>query len=115
MGLKPAAGVADATRRKLLQQRKSWFLETNFPDPAGDKLSFLKQAAQLGYTVLLCFIGISGPAASDERVAMRVTQGGHDVPSEKLVERYPRIMANLKAALRDLPHVWVFDNEDFST
>jgi len=110
-----AAGVADAIRRELVRHHESFIFETVFSDPAGDKLSFLREAAQAGYTVLLCFIGISGPAVSDERVAMRVTQGGHDVPRKKLVARYPRILANLKVALRDLPHVWVFDNDDLST
>lgn len=43
---------------------------------------------------------------------MRVSRGGHDVPSQKIVERYPRILANLKAALRELPNVRVFDNND---
>ena len=46
---------------------------------------------------------------------MRVLQGGHDVPTEKLVQRFPRILANLKAALRELPRVWVFDNSDLRT
>jgi predicted ABC-type ATPase len=46
---------------------------------------------------------------------MRVTQGGHDVPTEKLTSRFPRTVANLKAALRELPHVMVFDNGDLST
>jgi len=43
---------------------------------------------------------------------MRVSQGGHDVPTEKLVTRYPRTIANLKAAMHKLPHVWIFDNDD---
>lgn len=72
-------------------------------------------AAQAGYTVILCFIGISGARVSEERVAMRVTQGGHDVPSEKLVACLPRIWVNLKIALRELPQVWVFDNDDLRT
>jgi predicted ABC-type ATPase len=46
---------------------------------------------------------------------MRVSQGGHDVPTGKMVERFPRILENLKVALRDLPHVWVFDNNDLRT
>jgi len=107
-----AARVAGAVREELIRQRESFVFETVFSDPVGDKLSFLKEAAQGGYTVLLCFIGISGPEVSEERVAMRVSQGGHDVPTEKLVTRYPRTMANLKAAMRELPCVWVFDNDD---
>jgi len=49
---------------------------------------------------------------SEERVAMRVLQGGHDVPSKKLKERFPRTLKNLARAVRELPHVLVFDNSD---
>jgi predicted ABC-type ATPase len=107
-----AARVADVLRRQLVEQRESFVFETVFSDPVGDKLAFLKEAVGKGYTVVLCFIGISGPEVSEERVAMRVSQGGHDVPTEKLVARFPRTMANLKTAIRDLPQVWMFDNDD---
>ncbi|MFT6863107.1 MAG: putative ABC-type ATPase [Akkermansiaceae bacterium] len=95
-----------------MKQGESFVLETVFADPVGDKLAFLKDAAERGYTVVLCFIGISGPEISDERVAMRILQGGHDVPPDKLISRYPRILANLQSAIRDLPHVLIFDNDD---
>ena len=107
-----AARLADSLRRELLRQRESFVFETVFSDPLGEKLAFLKTAAQAGYNTLLCYIGISGPEVSGQRVAMRVSQGGHDVPTEKLIARFPRILANLKAAVRELPQVWVFDNGD---
>lgn len=107
-----AAEMADLLRRELVTQRESFVFETVFSDPVGDKLAFLKDAAMAGYTVILCFIGISGPEVSEQRVAMRVSQGGHDVPTDKLEARYPRIMANLRNALREVPHVWIFDNDD---
>lgn len=110
-----AASLAASIRQELIRQRESFVFETVFSDPVGDKLSFLTDSAAAGYTVLLCFIGTSGPEVSEERVAMRVSQGGHDVPSDKLVSRYPRILANLREALRRLPHVWVFDNDDLRT
>jgi predicted ABC-type ATPase len=66
-----------------------------------------------GYQVVLCFIGLGSPEISDQRVAMRVSQGGHDVPFEKLVTRFPRTLANLKTAISALPHLLVFDNDDF--
>jgi predicted ABC-type ATPase len=109
-----AAELAGSVREELLRQRESFVFETVFSDPVGDKLSFLGRAADAGYTVLLCFIGISGPKVSRQRVGMRVLQGGHDVPAARLVSRYPRILKNLKAALRELPHIWVFDNDDLS-
>jgi predicted ABC-type ATPase len=78
----------------------------------GAKLAFLKEAAKAGYRVVLCFIGISNSRVSEERVAMRVSQGGHDVPTDKLTARFPRSLVNLQAALRELPHVLIFDNDD---
>jgi predicted ABC-type ATPase len=107
-----AARVVTSLRHELVRQRESFVLGTVFSDPVGDELAFLREAAQSGYAVVLCFIGISNIESSEERVAMRVSQGGHDVPSEKLVSRFPRTLANLKAALRELPHVLIFDNDD---
>lgn len=109
-----AAEIADALRRELVSQRESFVFETVFSDPAGEKLTFLKNAATTGYNVVFCFIGISTPETSEQRVAMRVTQGGHDVPSEKLVARFPRTMANLKAAIHALPIVLIFDNDQLA-
>jgi predicted ABC-type ATPase len=109
-----AAELADALRRELVRQRDSFVFETVFSDPIGDKLAFLKNVSAAGYNVILCFIGISGPEISEERVGMRVSQGGHDVPSEKLVSRFPRTLANLHAAIQTLPIVLVFDNEDLA-
>jgi predicted ABC-type ATPase len=107
-----AANVADSLRRELVRQRESFVFETVFSDPVGDKIGFLREAAAAGYTVVLCFIGISGADVSEQRVAMRVTQGGHDVPTEKLESRYPRTIANFKTALIEIPYVWIFDNDD---
>lgn len=107
-----AARMADALRRELIRRRESFAFETVFSDPKGEKLEFLKDAAGTGYAVILCFIGLSRPTLSEERVAMRVSQGGHDVPSDKLLSRFPRVLANLRTAIRTLPQVRVFDNSD---
>ena len=45
---------------------------------------------------------------------MRVSQGGHDVPREKLTSRFPRTLKNLGLAIRKLPYVLIFDNNDLS-
>ena len=114
LGVDPyaAADVAGALRLELVKQRESFIFETVFSDPVGDKISFLTHAAISGYTVVLCFVGIPGAKESDQRVAMRVSQGGHDVPNHKLLSRFPRTLVNLTIALRDLPLVLVFDNSD---
>ena len=110
-----AAEVAAKLRQEFVSQEESFVFETVFSDPVGDKLTFLKQAAQQGYAVVMCFIGIADSDRSEERVAIRVSQGGHDVPTDKLTARFPRTMTNLKQAIRELPCVFIFDNDDLRT
>ncbi len=112
VGAYEAAELADQLRRALVAQRESFVFETVFSDPVGDKVEFLRNAARAGYTVVLCFVGLDSAETSEERVAMRVLQGGHDVPPEKLAARFARTLINLQRAIRDLPYVQVFDNND---
>jgi predicted ABC-type ATPase len=114
VGAREGAALAGRVRRALIEQRESFVFENVFSDPVGDKLALLRRAAARGYTVVLCFIGVNGPELSEERVAMRVLQGGHDVPHEKLAARYPRTLQNLARAIDELPHVLVFDNSDLA-
>jgi predicted ABC-type ATPase len=109
-----AADLAQRLRQALVEQRESFIFETVLSDPAGEKVEFLRQAAATGYTVVLCFIGVDHPEVCEERIAMRVLQGGHDVPTEKVLARFPRTLANLARAIRELPHVLVFDNSDLA-
>jgi predicted ABC-type ATPase len=107
-----AAAAADRVRRELAQMRESFVFETVLSDPVGDKVGFLKGLASEGFQVVLCYIGISSADVSEQRVAMRVSKGGHDVPPEKIAERYGRTLNNLKLAMRELADVRVFDNDD---
>ncbi len=109
------AEVAAKLRQEFVDQGESFVFETVFSDPVGDKLGFLKDAPKKGYAVVMCFIGIAASGHSEERVAMRVSQGGHDVPTEKLTARFPRTMTNLKQAIGELPCVLVYDNDDLRT
>ena len=107
-----AAAAADRVRRELAQMRESFVFETVFSDPVGDKVDFLKSLEAEGFQVVLCYIGISSAEVSDQRVAMRVSKGGHDVPAGKIQERYGRTLSNLKLAIGQLGDVRVFDNDD---
>ena len=84
-----AMGMANALRRALVARRESFAFETVFSDPVQDKLNFLGETAALGYTVVLCYIGLDSAKLSEQRVAMRVAAGR-------------------------LPHVLVFDNSDLN-
>jgi predicted ABC-type ATPase len=112
LGAYEAADLAKHVRQGLSASRESFVFETVFSDPVGEKVEFLSSAVRAGYTVTLCFIGLDKARTSEERVAMRVLQGGHDVPTEKLLARFARSLRNLERAIRELPSVHVFDNSD---
>jgi predicted ABC-type ATPase len=114
LGIGPyeAARVADALRRELVARQESFVFETVFSDPAGERVAFLENTAKRGYQVVLCYIGLASSQESIQRVAMRVSQGGHDVPDEKLHARFGRTLDNLRKAIVRLPNVLVYDNSD---
>lgn len=105
-----AAEVASAVRESLAARRESFIFETDLSDPVGERVEFLQRLAREGYEIIVCFIGLDDANQSAARVATRVRQGGHDVPDEKLVQRRPRTLKNLRLAIESLPHVLVFDN-----
>jgi predicted ABC-type ATPase len=112
IGAYEAAEVAETLRRQHFAQRESFIFETVFSDPVAEKLGFLEEAVAAGYTVVLFFIGVSSPQRSIGRVAQRADEGGHDVPTDKLVTRFPRTLENLRLSLLRLPLVLVYDNDD---
>jgi predicted ABC-type ATPase len=105
-----AAELADQLRRELLGRRVSFIMETVFSDPAGDKLGFLRDAQAAGYRVILLFIGLDASELSVLRVTQRALEGGHDVPLDKLHERFPRTLRNLDTAVRFVDVALLFDN-----
>jgi hypothetical protein len=50
-------------------------------------------------------VGVASPETSLDRVAQRVLEGGHDVPTDKLLSRDPRVMENFRLARLPLPLV----------
>jgi predicted ABC-type ATPase len=109
-----AAGLASSLRSALVAQRESFIFETVLSDPVGEKVDQFATYAALGYTVVLIFIKIDTPEQSIQRVAMRASQGGHDVPDEKLEARFERTQANLERAINRLPDVMVYSNDDLA-
>jgi predicted ABC-type ATPase len=109
-----AARLAAALRGALVARRESFVFETVLSDPVGDKVAFLENAARCGYVVVLCYIALSNADQSVQRVGMRVSQGGHDVPDHKLRTRFPRTLHNLQTAIVRLPHVLIYDNSDLN-
>jgi predicted ABC-type ATPase len=114
LGAYEAAEVAASLRAGLVGQRESFVFETVLSDPVGAKVTELVETGRNGMHVVVVFIRVDSPETSKQRVAMRVMQGGHDVPDEKLEARFQRTLANLSRAIKALPVVIIFDNTNLA-
>ena len=101
--------IADFLRKKLLSEKKKFSFETVFSHPS--KLDIMKQAAAAGYKVYLYFVSTEDPEINKFRVKkVRVIEGGHDVPEDKIISRYYRSLDLLFEASQIAYQAYFFDN-----
>ena len=100
--------LAAYLRDRLLAAKLSFTFESVFSHPS--KVEELRRAKDMGYRVYVYFIATAAPTINVERVDLRVVQGGHDVPHEKIRSRYDLSLANLVPALRICHRAYIFDN-----
>ncbi len=74
---------------------------------------FLRQAKEAGYRVLLYYVTLPSPELAVERVALRVRQGGHNIPKNDVMRRFERSLLNFHTLYRPLVDRWeVLDNSN---
>lgn len=103
-----ASVLADAIRRELLDQGKTFTFETVMS--SADKIDFMSEARHRGYRVYLYFVATDDPAINVDRVLRRVQQGGHPVPAQKIHARYVRSIGLMTQACSVAHRAYVFDN-----
>jgi predicted ABC-type ATPase len=102
-----ASVLSDWLRRKLIAALHSFTFETVMS--SHDKVTLLRSAKQLGYRTYLYFVATEDPLINVARVNYRVTQGGHDVPQNKIIDRYHRSLGLLREAIRYTDRAFFFD------
>lgn len=70
----------------------------------------LHAALDKGVGVRILFCGLSSPELHLKRVAARVGRGGHDIPEEKIRQRWSGSIHNLMALIPRCSAVMVYDN-----
>ena len=103
-----AAKLATEMRFQLLHEGRSFCFETVFSHPS--KIDFVAQAKVLGYEIILVFIHLDTVSLNQARVAQRMSEGGHNVPDEKVASRIPRLLKNIKKTLPLCDQVRVLNN-----
>ena len=99
---------ADARRATLLKAGRPFVSETVFSHES--KLALIEEAQQQGFFVMLLVVCLDDPKHLLQRVANRVTEGGHNVPADRILARYPRTLANLAVAVRVADAAVLYDS-----
>jgi len=101
---------AETQREIRLALGKSFSFETVLS--TREKLDFIRKAKWQGYQIFVIYVATNDPKINIERVKSRVAQGGHNVPTEKILSRYEKSMDLMYDVVCVADLVYFFDNSN---
>ncbi len=98
-----------ATDDDLLSEGEDFAFETTLATRSYVK--FVERAQAKGYFVTLLYFWLPTPEQAIERVATRVSEGGHNIPSDVIRRRYANGIKNLTTLYTPICDYWIiYDN-----
>jgi predicted ABC-type ATPase len=100
--------------KRLLERAITEKLDFAFETTLGGKTitNLLDKALAEGIEVRIWYVGLDSVERHIARVRSRVAQGGHDIPEEKIRERYTQSRLNLIRLLPRLTELLLYDNSE---
>ena len=106
-----AGRIMLARMDELLQKGETFAFETTLATKSYKQKIEWAQAND--YEVTLLFFWLDSPNMAKKRVAQRVAEGGHSIPSETIERRYHNGIVNLFAIYIDMVDIcYIFDNSE---
>jgi predicted ABC-type ATPase len=98
--------------KSLLEQAIERDIDYRFETTLGGRsiAKLLQTAARKGHQLHVWFCGLESPELHLHRVRARVSKGGHDIPEDKIRERWNSSRENLIRLLPSIHHLRVYDN-----
>jgi predicted ABC-type ATPase len=94
---------------EALSNEESFAFETTLSGRTWVRI--LEQARNHGYEITIYFVYLGKVTLNLQRIRQRVKEGGHSIPKETVVRRYPRSFTNFWYVYRPLCQNWfIFDN-----
>ena len=94
---------------RLLSEQETFAIETTLSTRSYKKL--VERVKRLGYEVILLFFWLPSPEMAQQRVALRVASGGHNIPTEVIHRRYWLGIENLFSIFVPIVDRWsLYDN-----
>jgi len=100
--------IGKSLLEQAIAEKRDYRFETTLGGRSIAKL--LQTAAQAGHLLHIWFCGLESPELHLRRVRARVTRGGHDIPEEKIRERWDGSRENLIRLMPSIHHLRVYDN-----
>lgn len=94
----------------LIEFKKDFALETTLSSK--NHLQTIKKAQEQGFEITLLFFWLNSVELAKERVKIRVSKGGHDIPQEVIARRYERGLENLDKYYALCNDWFVYDNSN---
>jgi predicted ABC-type ATPase len=101
---------ANRRRAACLAKRRSFSFETVMSHES--KIEEMRLAKDAGYEITFIGVSLEKPELNVARVALRVSEGGHDVPKDSIIARYERTMRLMPQAILIADRSFIFDNSD---
>jgi predicted ABC-type ATPase len=100
--------------KRLLERAIGEKLDFAFETTLGGKTitALLARALSEGIEVRVWYVGLSSAELHIARVKSRVEQGGHEIPEDRIRERYTRSRLNLIQLLPNLTELLLYDNSE---
>jgi len=84
--------------KRCIDEGQSFIVESTIS--GSTYIKYAAQARQDGFRTTFIYVGLNSANLSAERVAKRIGLGGHAIPNNDIMRRYPRSVANLKAHIK---------------
>lgn len=103
-----AAQKAEQLRNQAIDEKADFTFETVLSTERN--LDLLRHAKDSGYFVRGIYVLTSNPYINIARVSARVALGGHDVPKEKILQRYERALKLIPQLVEVCDILHIYDN-----
>ena len=77
-------------------------------------INSIRKAKELGYIIRLRYVGVSSPEIAKERIAKRISMGGHGVSEETIDRRFGSSLENFYKVYNLCDNINIFDNSGSS-
>jgi predicted ABC-type ATPase len=97
-------------RKQLIDNQTTFHQETTLTGQS--ILKTIDETIKQGYDIELIYIGLDSAEIAIKRVANRVKNGGHNIPPDTILKRYPESLKNLEEQIYKFKTVKLIDNTD---